>query len=438
MRTGDPDFPSLEIDYLNSCQINYLSQENDKMPTLKLTVRTVDKLPAPDPSGRQILYWDRDLKGFGVVCSGVTRAKTYIVQRTLPKGRNRRLTVGACNELTLEKATALAADMLHDLRHGRDPKGKMANPTLRETLEAYLKARRDLRPASVKLCRSMTEKTLSSWLDRPLREIDGDMVEQRHSAIAATISKDGFSEGTVTANVAMRTFRTLYNFAAERTPDLPPNPVRRLRRQWFKEEARTRMVPEERMADFYKAICTLPHPIQRDYLLMLMFTGLRTTECASLRWDDIDLTKRTFCIRAANTKTGKKLDLPMSDFVHDLLVARRALGDAAGFVFPGKSQGRHLTSTVASMQAIAKLTGIQVSNHDLRRGYITIAESTDISVMALKALVNHSLGHGITEGYVQIRVERLREPVQRVANRIKELCGITSIEGENVRKLARS
>jgi integrase len=407
------------------------------MPTIKLTERVVDKLPAPDPSGKQTLYWDRDLKGFGVVCSGVTRAKSYVVQRTLPKGRNRRLTVGACNELSLEKATALAADMLHDLRHGRDPKGKMANPTLRETLEAYLKARRDLRPASSKLCRSMIEKVLASWLDKPLREIDGDIVEDRHRAIAAAISKGGFSEGTVTANVAMRTFRTLYNFAAERTPDLPPNPVRRLRKQWFKEPKRERMVPEERMGEFYRAVCELPHAVARDLILMLMFTGLRSTECASLQWSDIDLAKRTFRVQAETTKTGRKLDLPMTDFVHDLLVSRRALGDAAGFVFPGKSQGRYLTSTVASMQAIAKVTGIRVSNHDLRRGYITVAESCDISVYALKALVNHSLGHGITEGYVLMRVERLREPAQRVADRIKQLCGIAPVEGENVRKLAR-
>ena len=78
---------------------------------------------------------------------------------------------------------------------------------------------------------------------------------------------------------------------------------------------------------------------------------------------------------------------------------------------------------------------MKISNHDLRRGFITIAESTDISVMALKALVNHTLGSGITEGYVQMRVERLREPVQRVADRIKQLCGITPIEADNVTKL---
>jgi len=306
------------------------------MPTIKLTERAINKLPAPDPSGKQVLHWDAELKGFAVLCSGTTNTKTYIVQRTLPDGRDRRVTVGAVNTLTLEKATAQAADMLHALRHGHDPKKKIDNPTLRATLETYLTARRDLRPASVALYRQVVEKTLSSWLDRPLREIDGDMVEDRHRAIAAAISKGGVSDGIVTANVAMRIFRTLYNFVAERTPDLPPNPVRRLRRQWFTEPKRERVVPEEKMVEFYNAVCALPHPVQRDYLLMLMFTGMRRTECAAMRWDDIDLGKRIFQVPAANTKPGRKLELPMSDIVHDLLVARRALGNAGVLYSPAR------------------------------------------------------------------------------------------------------
>lgn len=408
------------------------------MPTVKLTERAISKLAAPDPSGKQTLHWDSTTKGFAVLCSGTTNTKTFIVQRTLPDGRNRRVTVGAVNDaLPLEKARSRAEDMLDNLRRGIDPKKKIDNPTLRTTLEAYLTARRDLRPASVALYRQVTEKTLSSWLDRPLREIDGDMVEDRHRAIAAAISKGRGSDGIVTANVAMRTFRTLYNFATERTSDLPPNPVRRLRRQWFAEPKRERMVPEEKMAAFYKAVCALPHPVQRDYLLMLLFTGMRRTECASLRWVDIDLAKRIFRVAAANTKSGRKLELPMSDLVHDLLVARRALGDAGGYVFPGKSQGKFIIGTTAPLKAVAEASGIQVSAHDLRRGYITIAESCDISVYALKALVNHAAGNDITGGYVQLKVERLREPGQRVANRFKELCGIAPVAGDNVKKLER-
>ena len=48
-----------------------------------------------------------------------------------------------------------------------------------------------------------------------------------------------------------------------------------------------------------------------------------------------------------------------------------------------------------------------------------------MSPLALSALVNHSLGRDVTSGYVVMTAERLREPAQRVCNRIKALCGIS-------------
>jgi hypothetical protein len=38
--------------------------------------------------------------------------------------------------------------------------------------------------------------------------------------------------------------------------------------------------------------------------------------------------------------------------------------------------------------------------------------------------VNHALGNDVTSGYVRMTVERLREPAQRVCDRLMELCGI--------------
>jgi hypothetical protein len=64
------------------------------MPRVKLTEKTIAKMKAPDPSGRQVLHWDTELRGFAVLCSGVSNARTYIAQRDLPNGRARRVTVG--------------------------------------------------------------------------------------------------------------------------------------------------------------------------------------------------------------------------------------------------------------------------------------------------------------------------------------------------------
>lgn len=407
------------------------------MPQIRLNEKDIKKLKAPDPSGRQTLHWDDTLRGFAVLCSGKTNSKTFVVQRDLPSGKTRRVTVGAVNEISLDVARERAANMLDDLRRGKDPKEKKAvERTLRSTLEAYLAARKDLRPASVKAYRTGIERYLEAWLDWPLRDITSEMVESRHAEIAAEIGKGERYKGTTTANAAMRALRAIWNFAADRTPDLPPNPVRRLRRQWYAEPRRERVVRSEELPKFYEAVCSLPNHIARDHLLVMLFTGLRLSESASLRWEDVDLIQRVIRLPASATKAKRPLSLPMSDFVRDLFVARRAIGNA-GFVFPAPGKAGHVGDPSHALKAVADASGVKVSAHDLRRTYVTVAESTDISPMAIKALVNHAVGNDVTSGYAIMTTERLREAAQRVCDELKSLCGVTTLAGENVAKLTR-
>ncbi len=103
---------------------------------MKLTKATIAKLPVPDPSGKQRLHWDDEVKGFGILCSGVTDAKTYIVQRGV-NGRKRRVTLGRVEEYeragkTVSDARADAANLLLDMRAGNDPRARSdANPCFR-------------------------------------------------------------------------------------------------------------------------------------------------------------------------------------------------------------------------------------------------------------------------------------------------------------------
>src|SRR5580700_5274276 len=96
------------------------------MPTMeKMNKRAVAKLPAPDPSGSQTLYWDPDLKGFGVLVSGKTATKSYVVQHKLSGGLTRRVTIGAVSALDLDGedgARARAKKVLGQFYGGTDPK----------------------------------------------------------------------------------------------------------------------------------------------------------------------------------------------------------------------------------------------------------------------------------------------------------------------------
>jgi integrase len=393
----------------------------------KLTAKAVARLKAPTKSGKQEVTWDDELRGFGVLLSGVSSTKSYIVQRDIKGGKTRRVTIGNVAEIDLKQARAEAAALIHAMRGGKDPKAKGSIDTLRRALEAYLLARADLRPKSVLEYRRAVERHLEPWLDRPLHEITREMVEERHREIAELVEKGGRYEGKATANHAMRALGVLWNYAAGRI-ELPANPVKQLRRQWFPVPRRERLIRADELPAFYTAVKALPNPVQRDYLLLLLFTGMRREEAARLRWADVDLAGRIVRLAAASTKSGRKLDLPMSTFVRDLLVARRAIGGGE-FVFPANSKSGHITEPKFPLKLIADATGIKVSVHDLRRTFITVAESSDISPLALKMLVNHSLGRDVTSGYIVPTVDRLREPAQRVCDRMMELCQIPELEG---------
>jgi len=448
------------------------------MPRINLTIKSVERLRAPTKTGKPILYWDdgpRAVRGFGVLCSGKTHAKTYVVQRDLPNGRTRRATIAGANEISLDKARTEAAELVAAMRKGIDPKAARQKAlTLAGALDAYREARAHLlRPRTELHYRATVERHLKDWLDLPLAEITRDMAEKRHREIAeaveaahraaaaehakrhearakrvaksypeaaarhrakaAAAAGRAPASGHVAANNSMRILRMLWNFAADRDPTLGPNPVRD-RKLWFKVPRRERHVPDDELPKFYKAVLALENQVQRDYLLLLLFTGLRRREAAQLRWTDVDLPKRVLRIPAAVAKADRKLDLPLTDVVHDILVARRALGDGK-FVFPGNSKSGHIEEPKFALAQVAAACGVTVSVHDLRRTFLTVAESAEISPLALKALVNHSLGSDVTSGYIMMKVDRLREPAQKVADKMKALCGIAQLAGGNVAKL---
>ncbi|MGH6881679.1 integrase arm-type DNA-binding domain-containing protein [Hypericibacter sp.] len=147
----------------------------------------INAMRAPDPSGKQRLHWDIDLRGFGVLVSGTTNAKTFIVQREVA-GKTRRMTIGPVNVLDLDAARTKAIALLADMHAGVDPKvkqraAKAAGLTLQAVLDDYLKARKALRPTTADDYRGTCARYLSGWLERPIADITPDLVEKRHERI---------------------------------------------------------------------------------------------------------------------------------------------------------------------------------------------------------------------------------------------------------------
>jgi integrase len=401
------------------------------VPHCKLTQKTVDKLPAQPPHGKRVIHWDTDLRGFGCLCG---RSKSYVVQRDLPGGRTRRVTIAAVNELTLSEAKDRARRVLLDLREGKDPKARGRGLTLQQTLDAYFAANKTLKPRTREIYTELVRLHLAPWRDRPLASITVSDADALHRTIAAKVAKRGRGHnGHSVANDTMRLLRLLYNWAAQRNETLTRNPVRLRKSEWHlvSPELRRRPIPPDRLRDFYEAVMKLPDT-GRTYFMLLLFTGLRRRSVAALRWDQVDFDQRVLRLPAENMKAGRPFDLPMNDVVHALLVARRTQLNNVGYVFPSYGRQRHIEDPRAWQDAVIKATGLKFSMHDLRRTFASICARCDLSEYAIKALVHHSVGSGVTDIYVKLDIAYLRVRSQRVADELKTLCGVAAIAGGNV------
>lgn len=416
------------------------------MPSAKLSQRFVEGLK---PSEKLVLYFDTGLTGFGVYTKG--NAKTYFVQARAGK-KLIKTTIGKANVLSLDDARKEAKVLLAQMAKGEDPVAKkreeqVRSMSLEKAIEKYF-ATRTLKAGTITTYEKLFRLYMEDWMKKPIGSITKEMVAQRHKKV-------GVETGEAAANNLMRTFRAVYNFARSISNDaIPENPVHRLSqtRQWYKVDRRRTFLKSHELPYWHDAVMKIGNPIIRDYLLLTLFTGLREKEGLTLKWDTVDMRDRSFTIEHEKTKNGRPHTLPMSNYLYDLFERLQAQ-KVNGYVFPGSGKSGHLVEPEKQIQFVEWQTqlmlngavdqqelqniqkeapdevvpGIKFCLHDLRRTFITIAESLDISYAALKRLLNHSDGNDVTGGYLQITTERLREPMERICTKLLELMKPTGI-----------
>jgi integrase len=126
-----------------------------------------------------------------------------------------------------------------------------------------------------------------------------------------------------------------------------------------------------------------------------------------------------------DTKNHESHTLPLSNYLYELLLLRRQqkIND---YVFPGTGAAGYIIEPRKQMAQVTKASGVHFTVHDLRRTFITIAESLDISAYALKRLMNHKMNGDITAGYIVTDVEQLRKPMQQITDYILKCMGAIS------------
>ncbi len=316
--------------------------------------------------------------------------------------------------------------MLGQIAKGDNPiaekkANKIKSMTLSQVFHNYLKARKDLKSLTIKDYQGILKQVMPDWLDKPLINITREMIAKRHAQYGQTNSK-------ARANYSMRVLRAVFNFAVHEyqlddgQPVVAVNPVEYLShtRSWFRVDRKSTVIKSHQFAAWHEGLTRLgeqddyPQAMMwKDYFLLILFTGLRRMEAASLCWNDVDFKAKTFTVQ--DTKNREIHTLPMSDFLYDLLWRRKQF-KSSEFVFPAPSKTGHVMEPRKAMLKVAELSGVSFTVHDLRRTFATTAESLDLPAYALKRLLNHKMTNDVTAGYIMRDVGRLRKPMQRISD----------------------
>jgi integrase len=378
------------------------------------------------PLKGQVIYRDDALTGFGL---RVTPSfKSYIAECKV-NGTARRVTLGRQGTISADEARTQAAKLIHKMSAKRLPSKRSTQaPTLKELLALYL-ARKQLRPATILTYKRVINGCLQDWLDKPITAITEEMVQTRHKELSK-LNHMG-TMGHDQANTAMHVLSRLLNYAADnlQSPDGQPvislNPVQKLNQNklWYKTNRRELVVPDHQLSAWYGAVMSLESTMVRDYLLLLVLTGLRRTEAISLKWSDINFEDQTLTILAEISKNHREHKLPLSDFILTLLAQRRAQTGESQWLFPRADRDQYMPYPYDAIQVAAKQGGCPFTPHALRRTFCSVAARSGVGHHLIRKLVNHTQVLDVAHKYILIGVEGLREPMQEITDRFISLMG---------------
>ncbi len=439
------------------------------MPQLKLTKTNIDRVAKPGAKS-DVLYWDKDTKGFGLRVTPMGLAKFIAQGRVRGTTTDVRVTIGSYGAWTVDEARRKADEYRHQFEQGVDPREvarqqKATQVTLQTVLDAYVGRPGKLRATTAAEYRRHIEQVFASWRDKPIASITRDMVKDRHAEMM-TGGLDGKRAAPASANAAMVTLRILFNFAMDEyrrgdgTSLITHNPVSALKHHWAKLGSRTeRYVERGKVGAVWNTLQEARRdPRSRDALagidltIFALLTGCRRDEGATLTWDRVRLCDNPAeCSRHLDQrKRGEPITLPLSSQAAALLRDRLRAADKLAadtdtkrspYVFPSWSRAGRIMDARSAMETVSEVVGRHLSLHDLRRSFTNYAmRECRLEKFATDLLTGHKPAQEdvTARNYLDpTNLEWLQSDVQKVGDWIEQQGRVAAAQanGDNIVQL---
>jgi integrase len=392
------------------------------------------------------IIWDSSVAGFGARRQRSEVVSYVLIYRT-HEGRQRWQTIGRHGSpWTPDTARAEAQRLLGLVVGGNDPaaakRAKRNAATVSELCDLYFTDAE----AGRLLTRRQSAKKLSTLLidrgriERHIKPLLGpikvtavtredvdafmhDVASGKTASKTKTGKKRGLARvrgGKGAASRAVGLLGGIFTYAV-RHRMRSDNPVHGVTR--FADGKRERRLSDNEYAMLGEALRKAeisgiwPPAISAAHFLAL--TGWRRNEALELRWEEIDLERRT--AKLPDTKTGRSMR-PLSNAACDLL--RRTTVRSDGLVFPATRGEGHLAGFKKMWPRIMALGGlpVDVTPNVLRHSFASLADDLGYSDATVGTLVGHK-GRTVTSRYKHSADVVLLAAADTVANRTSELMG---------------
>ena len=402
----------------------------------KFTETSVAKLCVPpaegelSPAGKPLLekrYWDTELRGFGVIARA--DSASFIVQRDVNR-RSVKVTIGRLGPFTVTEARKRARELIVAMASGTNPneererqrlaaeQAREQGVTLKEAVAIHVADMRaeQCAPESIAFIeKDFLRLYVPDLANKPLTSLSRVACRELHAALTA-------GRGPATANRVLKTLRAVYRSAALVHELLPAPPTVAVK--FHKMKRRRSPIAWAELPSWWATVESLRNGVRRDLQRLLLFTGLRSNDGKTIRWEHIDFEAGTLHRPKPKGGEDRAFTIPLCTYVLAMLKRRKELNEqrfpGQPWVFPvhrRKQLVSHIVEVDEQREVEGKrLRGFIPSPHRLRDTFLSAAHDCNVSPLDQKALANHALPSGdITEGYIRPGLEHLREVAEKIA-----------------------
>jgi integrase len=397
--------------------------------------------------------WDQSLTGFGARRQK-SDAVAYVLFYRTKESRQRWFTIGKHGApWTPETAREEAKRLLGDVAHQRDPAAEKRAARNAQTVAALCDLYLADAEAGRLVTRRRTQKKASTLaidkgrIARHIKPLLGRLrvaavtredvecfmhdVAEGKTAVNTKTKPRGLARvrgGKGAANRAVGLLGAIFSYAVRRRMR-SDNPVHGVTRYADgKRERRLRDAEYKALgAALRKAESANIWPAAVGATRFLAVTGWRSGEALALRWDELDLPRRSAML--GDTKTGRS----MRALSHAACEVLRNVPQSGGLVFPATRGDGPMVGFRKLWRRIAKLGDLppDVTPHVLRHSFTSLAGDLGYSEPTIAALVGHK-GRSITSRYVHTADAVLLAAADAVADRTAELMGERRAPGQVV------